>query len=220
MLLPKAYPAVMSEIATLGHAVQGRSLARYGDGELRLALGGQAISQVADEKLATELRQILAGPSAALACIPNVRSGTPKFDKTWYKYIAPKFLELYKQPIYGSSFITRPDSAPWIDCDEYWTLACSLWRDREVTFVVDEEQSSLGSPVFHARARNPRVIYGPRRDAYEHIERLEAEIGCPGHTVLICLGATATVLAERLARKGVHALDLGHIGKLMPKDWR
>lgn len=214
------YPAVLSEMATLTFAVHGRSLARYGDGELRLALGGRAISQDPDEGLAAELRQLLAGPTKSLVCIPNVNSGTPKMNKTWYKYVHPKFIELYKQPLYGSSFITRPDSAPWIDCEEYWTLARSLWWDREVTFVVDEEQSSLGSPVYHARARNPRVIYGPRRDAYAHIDRLEAEIGCPSHTVLICLGATATVLAERLARKGVHALDLGHIGKLMPKDWR
>jgi hypothetical protein len=33
--------------------------------------------------------------------------------------------------------------------------------------------------------------------------------------VIICLGPTATVLAERLAKKGVHALDLGHIGMFM-----
>jgi hypothetical protein len=33
--------------------------------------------------------------------------------------------------------------------------------------------------------------------------------------VLICLGTAATALAYRLAKKGIHALDLGHIGMFL-----
>ena len=38
--------------------------------------------------------------------------------------------------------------------------------------------------------------------------------------VLLCLGATATVLAFDLAAEGVHALDLGHIGMFLRKEGR
>jgi hypothetical protein len=51
------------------------------------------------------------------------------------------------------------------------------------------------------------------QNAYAEINRIEAEIMSePAGPVLMCLGVTATVLAARLAAKGVHALDLGHIG--------
>jgi hypothetical protein len=40
--------------------LSGRSIARYGDGELRVALGRKCVSQEADPKLAGELRAILA----------------------------------------------------------------------------------------------------------------------------------------------------------------
>jgi hypothetical protein len=61
-------------------------------------------------------------------------------------------------------------------------------------------------------------MYGPQRDAYNEIDAIEAGIGTPKGTVFLCLGPCATVLAERLAVKGVHALDLGHLGRFLPKE--
>jgi hypothetical protein len=52
-------------------------------------------------------------------------------------------------------------------------------------------------------------------NSYQCIDRIEDEVGKPSGPVLICLGPTATVLAWRLARKGVHAIDLGHVGMFM-----
>jgi hypothetical protein len=63
-----------------------------------------------------------------------------------------------------------------------------------------------------SEAASLRVVNGMRQHTYQIIDRFEEEIGKPSGPVLMCLGATATVLAERLAKKGVHALDLGHIG--------
>jgi hypothetical protein len=50
------YPKVMSEAATLS-AAQTNSLARFGDGELSLALGGNCISQVQVPALQKERRR-------------------------------------------------------------------------------------------------------------------------------------------------------------------
>jgi hypothetical protein len=209
------YPPVMSEIETLQAAISGRSIARLGDGELRLADGRDCISQVASKSLRGEMIRVLTGDHNTLVCIPHMAS--PKFEKTWNRYHMDKYVQYYTRPEYGSAFISRPDSAPWIDTDYYWDLCEQLWAGKDVVLVISEEHSSLRPGQLHS-VRSLRVVEGPRRDAYEQIGILEAKIGIleEGATVVLCLGACATVLAVRLnTRFKAHALDLGHIGRMM-----
>lgn len=201
---------ILGELATLEAAIGGRSIARFGDGELRNAVGGTCISQVPNDELAAELRLLLAGGAVSLACIPNPE--TPRRD-VWSRYFASPYRELCRAPVYGSSFITRPDSAPWIDTDAYWQRVESLWRGRDVTLVAGTAKS-LTTDLMKSAARI-REIPCAARDAYSQIDELEEEIGAPSGPVLLCCGPTATVLAERLARKGLWALDLGHIGMFL-----
>lgn len=211
------YPIVLSEEETVVAATTGRSLSRFGDGELRLALGGNAVSQRAEKGLQQELRAILK-KSVALACIPNVNSATPLFEKCWRNHSQPKYSALYDQErVYGSAFITRPDSAPWINVPAYWKLMSSLWFDRDCMLVVGADMTSL-NPELMQGAKSVLLVRGPRRDAYSSIAQLENEIGpFTAGPIFMCLGATATVLAERLAKKGLWAIDIGNIGKFMPK---
>jgi hypothetical protein len=51
--------------------------------------------------------------------------------------------------------------------------------------------------------------------AYGEIDRIEEEIGKPSGPVFLVIGATATALAARLARKGLWAMDMGHLGHFM-----
>lgn len=202
---------VLTEQVTLGYAGDF-SLARFGDGELRLAVDGSCSSQRADPKLAQELRDILAGKAKAIPCVPNFEE-TPRKD-VWDKYAKPPFSNLYSGALhYGSSFITRPDNAPWIDTPEYWAEVRKLWEGKDVMMVCSEQHSSELAIALENCGR--RWVIGPREHAYSDIDRIEEEIGRPSCTVLLSLGATATVLAARLADKGVHALDLGHIWHFM-----
>jgi hypothetical protein len=206
------YPKVIDEAATLA-ASQTNSLARFGDGELSIALGGDCVSQRRDPKLAAELREILQNKSPELLVgIPNVESKT---KPAWAKYGGDRYTALYGAGTFGSSFITRPDSAPWIDTPEYWRQLSGLWRGRVVVLVAGTERSLR--PEQLVGANDIRRVGTPRRDAYAEIDRIEAEIGIPpaSSTVLMCVGPTATVLAARLAKKGVHAVDLGHVGMFM-----
>lgn len=215
------YPKVMSEWDTMQAAVNGRSIARLGDGELRLLDGGTSISQVGGHALALEMRFVLTGHHGALTCIPHMDG--PKFGKTWCKYQMDKYIRYYTRSEYGSAFVTRPDSAPWIDTPEYWQLTRQLWKDKDVTLVISEEHTSIRPGEIADDAHTIRLIEGPRRDAFQQIDRLTAEIGPlhRGQVILLCLGACATVLAVRLNMKyGAHALDLGHIGRFMRKQGR
>ncbi len=216
------YPKVLSEDETLDIALNGRSISRYGDGELRLALGGTSASQEANPELKRELQRILAVPSKALPCIPNYAIPSPK-KANWEKYAIPKFTNLYKLKEYGSSLITRPDTAPWIDRDDYWEKVRGFWKGRDVVLVNGGDRS-LRVNMLHD-ANSVREVKGLYRDAYREVGRLQNEIedvvGKDRHIpILLCLGACATVLAVRLADKGFWAVDLGHVGMMIRRKER
>lgn len=207
------YPKVMSEQATIDAALSGRSLARFGDGELRLAVGGGCSSQRPNDKLKGEFRDILAGRGHArlLPCIPNF-ADCPRAE-AWQNYKDDKYVMLYRAKQFGSAFITRPDNMPKIDNKNYWGEVRKFWGGRDVVLVRGDEKSLTSN--FMKEARSVREVIGPRQHAYDEIDRIEHEIGRPEGPVIMCLGATATALAHRLAKKGVWALDLGHLGMFM-----
>jgi len=209
-----AYPEVMSEEVTLELVSKGRSIARYGDGEMNLAMGGSGISQrETSAEMRAELVRILAEPSDCLVGIPNVFSHTPR-KSSWLKYATTHIVKYFPQPKYASSFITRPDSAPWIDTPWFWETMRGLWRNKEVTLVYGGPTSKSLQPewLMTDGALSVRPVEGKRTNAYMGIDEIEEKVGKPNHPVLICLGPTATCLAHRLAKKGVWALDLGHVG--------
>ncbi len=122
-----AYPSVLGEFETLDRVLAGASLARYGDGELKMAGHNAGIkSQQADPALSRRLAEILLASGDCLVGIPNIHSKTPKAE-LWGKYTRYSSL-LATGRQYASSFITRPDSAPWIDVPAYWDRIEQLWR--------------------------------------------------------------------------------------------
>jgi hypothetical protein len=212
----KSYPQVMSEEATLANC-ELKSIARFGDGEWRCAIGGGCTSQRPEPKLAKELQQILkAGVESCMIGIPNpFHEGAPRTE-SWLRYTAPMYTAHLSSDkrTYWSSFITRPDNAPWIDTPMFWAEVRKLWKDRDIVLVVGDKKS-ITTEMMGDEAKSVREVIGPRQHAYAAIDRLEEEIGKTSARVLLCLGTTATVLAYRLAKKGIHALDLGHIGMFM-----
>jgi len=215
-------PAIYDEYETLDLA-KSFSIARFGDGELKLALGHNCISQSADPALAKELREILAGApdSRCIVCLPNYYRNAKK--QAWDDYSQPKYSTLFTRGPYGSAFITRPDSAPAIDTPEYWEQVRGLWSGKDVIFVRGGEKAaerSLRLANFGAARTVVDIQASTHRDAYNEVDELQARIlsaasKVDNPLVIMCLGATATVLAWRLSRLGVQALDLGHIGMFM-----
>ena len=210
------YPFVASEIFTITQAVNGRNLSRFGDGELRLATGGSAISQDAHPALASELQAILQGYTNAYPCIPPIRPDSPRV-RFWTKYWNPEFVRIYGCREYGSSWVTRPDSAPWIDTPSYWDTVAKLWRGRHVLFVSGGD--SLFPDIIREEANGyelfPRV---PKRNAFADVERIVSRAESyrgPRDIVLLACGAAATVAAHRLAALGVHAVDIGHMSMFL-----
>jgi hypothetical protein len=224
------YPQIISEETTLGLMLAGNSISRFGDGELRCAIGGACTSQRNDSKLASELKAVLLDSTTDrfMVGLPNTFDGrgAPR-KESWAKYTEPQFTNLLRKGVFHSSFITRPDNAPWIDTPKYWADVRKLWADQDVILVAGEakdgsgaERKSLNADMIQAECRSFSLVIGPRQHAYEKIDELEWQItrlagATPGARVLLCLGTCATVLAWRLAKRGIHALDVGHIGMFL-----
>lgn len=207
----QSYPHVRGETETLGRVLAGASIARYGDGEFKLCRGGSIKSQIYHDGIAARLRAILQASGACMVGIPNILSATPK-AAFWQKYTESARL-LAPRP-YASSFITRPDSAPWIDTPEYWTALESLWAGQDVTLVRGSHKGLTAEDL--ASARTVREVLAPRQHAWTDYASILERVGKPQRAIL-CLGPTATVLAVDLAARGVHAVDLGHVALFLRK---
>lgn len=207
-----SYPPVVSEDKTLRRVVAGASLSRYGDGEFKLCRNGSIKSQKFEQSLSDRLKGILQDSGACLVGIPNIHSATPKAEH-WKKYRHFASL-LADDREFHSSFVTRPDSAPWINTDKYWAMIESLWVGRDVTLVRGKTKSLIAEDLIGAK--NVTEIVAPLCDAWSSYQGLLNRIGHP-ERVLICLGPTATVMAVDLCEKGIHAIDCGHVGMFLRK---
>ncbi len=220
------YPEVIGELETMRLVVAGASIARYGDGEFKMCEGASIKSQEHHPRLQARLREILDGSGECLVGIPNIRSATPKAE-FWGPHMRfHRLLSGSRQ--YYSSFISRPDSAPWIDCPESWEMAESLWKDQNVTLIrggdpVPQEANpaKLSGAVSLVAAdltsaRSVTEIVGPAINAWTAYDSLMAQVD-PEKRTLLCLGSTATVLAVDICARGGHAIDLGHFGMYLKR---
>ena len=210
----RPYPHVVSEAETLAQVVNGRSLARYGDGEFHLCAGLSIPCQEWSQSLQHRLIGILKDVSPCLVGIPNLHAPTPK-RKFWETFrSSSRFLT---GRVYVSSFVTRPDSAPWINTPSYWLALEALWFGRDVTLVRGSERSLTAADL--TSAKSVTEIVAPKINAWSGYRELLERVGTP-ETALLCLGPTATVMAVDLCAKGVHAIDLGHAGMFLHKHRR
>ncbi len=188
------------ESITIDKLLEGNSLARFGDGEIKLTYGWNSYTQIYREDVAQELQGILY-ESAALVGLPHEYGKRPRYWAAFLSLFPPKT----SRRQYLSSFISRPDEAE--DCPLHL-----VWQDRDVTLVAGG--GSL-SPALMPEAKSVNLIECPQRDAYAVIDELEEQIPLNADLVVLCAGATATCLANRLAHKGIQALDAGFVGKFM-----
>ena len=212
------YPRVIGEFETVRLLLEGKSIARFGDGELKI-LGGAGYSrEPANARLTDEMFQVIAAPaSQCLIAIPTMDPAGPKY-KNWLRHEARfcRYVRADDGRIYCSAFITRPDSAAdQIESPEFFDLISELWRGERRAVVLSEPTSKLLTCV---RAMNPDLVHieCPSRRAYAEIDELERAIvdARPSVALLSC-GPTATCLANRLARRGIQGVDMGSIGGML-----
>ena len=211
------YPRVVGEFATVRRLLKGKSIARFGDGELKI-LGGVGYSrEPVNGRLTAEIRAIVELPH------PDCLIGIPTMDPAgrkianWLRH-EERFCRYFSRSDdrrYYSAFISRPDSAADpLESVEYCDLLSRLWAGKSRVVVLSEPDSKL---LTHARLTSEVVhVECPMYEAYSQIDRFEETI-CDAQPsiALLSAGPTATCLANRLAARGVQALDLGSVGALL-----
>lgn len=207
------YPNVASEQKTIEMCLSGFSLARLGDGELKIIYGAGYAREPPNSKLGQELRGILLRPDdGCLVGIPTMDPQGAKYAN-WLRH-RPRFsrLLMLSKIQYYSAFVTRPDSSPWIRTSEFASSVERLWRGRN-TVVVCEKHGSIFDTV-RLRAGQVRHVMCPRSEAYAKIDEIEQSVvEAKPDVVIISAGPTATCLANRLAARNIQAIDLGSSGR-------
>jgi Glycosyltransferase GT-D fold len=219
------YPTVLDEFQTMQRVRDGASLARYGDGEAKLAAGAGYSRQKGGGRIAAELRAVLNSPApGCLVGLPTMNPEGPKYAN-WTRH-RKRFEGLItrRTGLWGSAFVTRPDSAPWIECPAYLDLCVSVWQARDVVLLCEPTNKLL--PVLRATARSVRHVECPSTECYRIIGDLQAavmtgpdgvESGPPGALAVLSCGVVATCLANRLTAAGVQALDFGSAGGMLTR---
>lgn len=213
------YPRVKGEFATLRRLASGKSLARFGDGELKILDGYGYSREERNGHLTAEMRTVVAHPAPdCLIGIPTMDPNGPKYEN-WLRH-RKRFCRYFERDdgrAYYSAFVTRPDSAADpLESVDYAGKVLQLWTGKPRVVVMSEPHSKLLTCV---RATNPDGLVHiecPSRRAYAVIDDLERAIvaAAPSVALLSC-GPTATCLANRLAARGIQGLDLGSIGGLL-----
>lgn len=213
------YPVVIPEWSTLAALLLGKSISRFGDGEFKLVDGREYVREPRNAKLTAEIRSVLYDPTPDLIVgIPTMNPNGPKYEATWARH-KERFTKLIAPSKIGqfySAFISRPDSAPWINTPQFAVEFQHLWRDRRVALVCEKNGSAYR--CIKLAARELHHIRCPSHGAYELIDAFEREIAQyrPEIAFLSC-GVSATCLAARLARRGIQAIDFGSGGSFLAK---
>ena len=219
-----AYPKVHGELETLAKIKEGYSIARWGDGELKMAEGGAQVRERENPSIAKELRQIIAGRNKE-HCLIGIPTMDPKGSKYrhqepttgkwhgWHRHKERFCKHLSPDVEYWSAFITRPDCGEWMMNAEYAKAVQSIWLEKNVCVIANNEEDRENKILKAVRfTQECTYIPCPYRSAYAEIDMLEKEAlssGC--ELILISAGVTATCLANRLSPK-VQAVDIGSIG--------
>lgn len=208
------YPQVHDEFETIAACASGKSLARLGDGEIKLVHGRSAMREPPNKQLARELLDVLQRPNPGVCVgIPTMDQRGPKYQN-WTKHAVPFMQVLVPEVTYYSAFVSRPDSAPWIETAEYARSVVNLWAGKRVVLVCEREGFILN--LIARTSDNWLHVECPMREAYAEIKHLHRKCLRHGADIaILSAGPAATCLANRLAGNGLQAIDLGSAGRFL-----
>lgn len=218
-------PIVRSSEQALGRLKDGcTSMSRLGDGEFLIIFGRGIRYQSYDAKLAMRLREVLrSNVEDHIVCVRDVFGDEPGWTADhrtyWVKHLA-LYRHRYLQSmdlgkVYYEASATRifsrlGDRKLALQEYEEWR---KLWEGKDVVFIEGAAtKMGVGNDLF-SNTKSIKRIVGPATNAYAYYDSLlKAAVRQDESSLfLLALGPAATVLAHDLARRGIRALDVGHI---------
>lgn len=227
------YPKFLNPLETINLIREKKlSLARYGDGEFNLIFGDSCIFQENNSELSAELLETLNSKQENLLIgIPDIFQSLKVYIKPsrqyWREYLKTKRAKIYEildfKKIYVDSMITRFNMKSMHSENYIEGLLNSwkqVWENRPVLRVTGESAKRDYSSDLFDNASVLNTIITHSENAYAVVDDLLLQVTTyPVDTIIILsLGPTATVLANRLAILGYQALDVGHLEVAYTKE--
>lgn len=192
---------------------EGRSFARFGDGEIQLMLrpSYKLGFQENSPALAAALKAVASTPSDSfLVGFPHTYrdlSWTRVWGDTWNQFKT----YIGKHKVLGNSHVTRPlyfhETGP--EGVKAWR---AVWEAKSITVVTGKNSRFEFIPELFDSARETKVLESLPKNAFSDIPRIMSLLADDqADIVLIALGPAGTVLAAELANAGRQAIDVGHI---------
>ncbi|WP_242919046.1 SP_1767 family glycosyltransferase [Pontibacter liquoris] len=218
-------PNVLSVESTVKKIIVSKSsVARFGDGEIRLMRGEDIEFQNASKELSLRLQEVLrSNEKGIIICIPDVFSNLNQYkDKAkyiWIKHLAKYYgywaKSLNSDTIYYNAFITRPYIIykSITLANERFNSIKSVWHEKNIIIIEgSKSRLGLGNDLFDNTKSIKRILcptvnaFSKYNDILEEAKKIRKD-----NVILIALGPTATVLAYDLHQEGYQAIDIGHI---------
>lgn len=222
-----APPPIMTSEETIRCLDEGKSLGRFGDGEMMLILKqGDLAFQKQDPTLQTRLEAVLTSTEQNfMVGLPRIFTDEDLAGRNeesrwfweqdllatrseWYRRI--DFSHRYANSTFTRNYVTQKDKSA---AESYFMSVKSIWDSRKV-LVIEGTKSrvGVGNSLFSNAAEVKRILCPPVNafDAYAEI-LARARTVPKDYLVLIALGPTATVLAYDLYQAGYQAIDIGHL---------
>lgn len=202
------------------------SLARYGDGELNIIMGGDIHFQEYDVRLAKRLIEILtykSNPSLKIG-IPlaiNSVEGYRKIIKDfWNKNMDTGRMHWVRFCGRRRTFLNASLTRCYIDYEDkdkskiWFRNLTKVWEGKRI-LIVEGSSSRLGvgNSLFSNTSSIGRVLC-PSQNAWSYYDNIKSSVLKNAESydfILASLGPTATVLADDVSRKGYRLIDIGHI---------
>jgi glycosyltransferase family protein len=228
--IQKMYPNIQSGDKAIDRIVnEGKSLARFGDGEFATIAGRvrHRFQSEVDTGLGKRLQEVLQTPQENLLIgladnygsleqyNEQAKREIRRYMKREVRREHAKLLNL--EWTYYDTYLTRPyvmyaDNQTDAPAKRFENLR-RIWDGRNCVFVEGEHTGlGVGNDLFSNAADIQRII-APAENAFRRYESvLDACRKQPEGTLfLLALGPTATVLAFDLCRLGFQAIDVGHV---------
>lgn len=227
---------VLSSDETINYILKNKcSLARFGDGEFKLAMNfisGQSKKGIGfqeyNESLGKRMFEILStSDSHIMIGLPSPIFGKSLsrmkgFARQYWKNQTIKYIDWLSQNIdrrqlFLDSFFTRfyIDFTEHKRCRQYVDHLKLIWEGRNLIIVEGAlTRLGIGNDLFE-NAKSIKRIVCPPSNAYDRINDIESAIlsidQIADKLVLVALGPTATVIAYDMSKKGIQTIDIGHV---------
>jgi glycosyltransferase family protein len=202
------------------------SLARYGDGELNIMMGGDIHFQKYHPELAYRLKKLIKNNKNK-----QLEIGIPLAINTveGYKAIVKEFWEMnmntgrmhwFMMCGFKRSFLNASLTRCYIDYEDksnsiiWFEKLMKLWQGKKL-LIIEGEVTKLGveNSLFSDAFEIKRIITPATNvwDKYDVIINETLNVAVNFDLILASLGPTATVLAEDVSKQGFRILDIGHL---------